>query len=128
MATNTSTTVITGDFAGAFPDALKLFGAPEALAPAGSTQADAQAITKAFAVVTGADGTKGNVLPAIAAAGQTCVVYNATATNGLKLYPASGSAINGGTVDVNISLEGKTLALLVATSTTNWAAIFTINA
>jgi len=97
------------------------------VASAGSTQSDAAALTAgALNTVTGADGTKGVLLPA-AAAGLTVDVYNAVATNGLKIWPASGDTINGGSGDAAITIEGKTLARLLCVDGTNWAAQFTAN-
>lgn len=124
---NSSTTPITGGPTGAFPDGYQSLGSAEAITPIGSSQATGQAITKAFAVVTGADGTKAVVLPAINAIGQMQMVYSATATNGLPIYPASGGAFNGGSANAAITIEGKTLAIFVASSLTNWAAIYTAN-
>lgn len=77
--------------------------------------------------VTAADGTKGVTLPA-AVVGDFHVVYNSVATNGLNIYPAgTATAINGGTGGAAIKIEGKTMALLVATSATNWGAIYTVD-
>ena len=99
-------------------------GAYEAITPAGTIQGDATALVGGKVnVVTGADGTKGVIL----AGGDVLYVYSATATNGLKIYPESGSAINGGTANAAITIEGKTLAIFVRTSPTDWAAIFTVN-
>lgn len=56
------------------------------------------------------------------------MVYSATATNGLKIYPPSGGSINGGSTSAAITIEGKTLALLIALDTAgNYAAIYTVN-
>lgn len=96
------------------------------LAGAGSSQGTAAAIVHTVTSVTGADGTVAVVMPT-AVAGDFRLVYNAVATNGLPIYPASGAAFNGGSSDAAITIEGKTLALLVATSTTNWAAVYTAN-
>ena len=77
--------------------------------------------------VTDGDGTKCVVLPVIRKEGQLCFVYHAVATVGLPIYPASGGTINSGTADACVTIEGKTLALFVSTSTTNWGAIYTAN-
>jgi hypothetical protein len=128
MAENSTTRSITGNLAGSAPDGLLIAGSPEAITPLGTSQSTAAPITKAFAVVTGADGTLAVTLPVISAAGQVQAIYNATATNGLPVFPNTGASINGGTVDSgSIAMEGKTLAILIATSTTNWSAIFTAN-
>ena len=100
---------------------------PVAVAAAGSTQADAAALPEgALHVVSAADGTKGVVLPA-AVAGAVCRVYNTHASNGLKVWPASGDDINDGTGDAAVTIEGKTLAYFEAADATTWAAIFTAN-
>lgn len=97
------------------------------VAAAGSAQGDATALSGAILYYeTAADGTKGVKLPT-PSAGQIVLVYTTVAANGLKVYPASGGAINGGSADAAITMEGKTLAIFIATSATNWAAIFTAN-
>lgn len=61
--------------------------------PAGSTNADAGAVpSNSLVTVTGADGTKGVILPALAG-GQTIRIKNVTAAI-LKVYPPSGAQIN----------------------------------
>lgn len=100
-------------------------GLIEEVVAAGSTQADAAELTaNATNTVSGADGTKGVVLPA-AVAGTEVKVYNEHATNGLKVYPASGDDINDGTTDAAITIEGKTFATFVALDGTTWAATYT---
>lgn len=98
-----------------------------AVAAAGSAQGDAAALTEnAYNIVSAADGTKGVVLPA-AVVGKEVWVYNTHASNGLKVYPASGDDINDGTTDAAITIEGKTLAYFKALDTATWAAIYTVN-
>lgn len=94
------------------------------VAAAGSAQGDAAALTAGVNVVTGADATKGVILPA-AVAGLTIEVYNAVAANGLKVYPATGDDINDGSANAAVTIEGKTLARFVALDTSTWAAQFT---
>jgi hypothetical protein len=96
------------------------------VAAAGSAQGDAAALVGRVNVVTGADGTKGVILPA-AIAGIQVDVYSSVATNGLKIYPASGDDINDGSADASITIEGKTLARFVAVDTSTWAAQYTVN-
>lgn len=96
------------------------------IAAAGSVQGDATAIANTISVVTGADGTKGVILPA-ATAGLVYIVYSSTATNGLKIYPASGDDINDGSADAAITIEGKTAAIFIAVDTATWTAIYTAN-
>lgn len=99
----------------------------EFIAPAGSAQTDATAITKSVAVVTGADGTKGVILPEPNGLNKSVVVYSATATSGLKVYPHSGGDINDGTGDAAITIEGKSRADFLCLDGVTWAAIYTAN-
>jgi hypothetical protein len=100
---------------------------PVAVASAGSTQANATLLTAGcLNVVSGADGTKGVLLPP-AVAGLVVRVYTSVATNGLKVWPASGDDINDGTGDASITIEGKTMAVFEAVDDTTWAAMFTVN-
>ena len=71
------------------------------VAAAGSAQGDAGAIVNLETIVTGADGAKGVVLPAVVD-NLIITVHNVTANQGLKIYPASGEKINGGTVNVAV--------------------------
>lgn len=100
---------------------------PASASGAGTNQGNATALSGAILYyVSGADGTVGVALPS-AAAGLVVGVYNLHASNGLKIYPASGDDINDGTTDAAITIEGKTLALFMALDTTTWAAIYTTN-
>ena len=63
-----------------------------ALAATGSTQTDAALVTAGQTIVTGADGTKGVILPA-AEVGDFVVLINNSAS-ALKVYPPTGAAIN----------------------------------
>lgn len=95
---------------------------PEAVAAAGSAQGDATAVgaTTGFVHATGADATKGIKLPA-ATAGKTLVVKNSDAANAvLKVYPATGDAINALSANASISMAAKTSAVFVALDTTTW--------
>jgi hypothetical protein len=105
-------------------------GAPAtAIACAGSTVADGTAIpaNATFQEVTGADGTKGVVLPSGCDAGHTVIVYSSAATNALKIYSASGGKINNGSADAAFSATARKpvlLKLLDATSGANaWVAL-----
>jgi hypothetical protein len=92
-------------------------------AAAGTTQATATPLTASVNHVTGANGTAGVRLPAIAQPGQVVAVYNASAGFSLKVYPPTGGTINGGSINTAVNQSGVTLALFIATSSTNWAAI-----
>jgi len=99
----------------------------DAVAALGSIQGDAALLAVGFNTVSAADATKGVVLPA-SVPGRVVRVYNEHATGGLKIYPPVSSAINGGSVNAAITTEGRTLAYLECVTTTNWAAVFTVNA
>jgi hypothetical protein len=103
-----------------------LFG-NASVAATGTNQATAAPLPATSNTVTAADGTKAVLLPAIAAAGQRVSVYNAVATNGLPVFPTSTNTINNGTGAAAVTIEGYSLAIFEATSTTNWGAIFTTN-
>lgn len=96
-------------------------GGIASLAAAGSAQGDAGAIVSTVAIVTGADGTKGVVLPA-AAVGLFRRVYNSNSSNVLKVYPASGDDINDGTADVAISVPPLTTVDFHALDSATWVA------
>lgn len=99
------------------------------VAAAGSVIANAAAISAnvGLTIVTGADDTKGVILPA-AVPGKEIKIYQDAATAGLKVYGQVNSTINQGSANAAIVMEGRTLATFIGTSGTNWAAAFTINA
>lgn len=92
-----------------------------AVAAAGSVQGDAAALSEGFNVVSGADATKGVILPT-AAIGKVVEVKN-TAAAALKIYPATGAAINAVAANGAYSITNLTTTRLVATSTTQWYSI-----
>lgn len=100
--------------------------AAAAIAAAGSVQGDAAALTNVLNTVSAADGTKGVILPA-AQPGLRVDVYNEHATNGLKVYPATGDDINDGSANAAVTMEGKGLATFIALDTSTWAARFVVN-
>ena len=91
------------------------------VAAAGSTQANAAAVSDGFTLVSGADGTKGILLPA-AVAGRTVILKN-NANAVLKVWPASGDAVNAITADSNYVLAAYTSSLLVAYDSTTWYSV-----
>lgn len=99
------------------------------VACAGNSQGTAAALSYVVNNVTGADATKGVVLPANpgTTASRFVVVYNSVATNGLPVYPPSSGTINGGSANAAVTIEGKTLALFFSTDAANWSAIYTAN-
>lgn len=92
-------------------------------AAAGSTRADATALTASFSWVTGADATKGVVLPA-PTAGRVVVVKNDDAANAvLKVYAPGSAKINGVAGTTAFSMAAKTAGWFVAYDTTDWFSV-----
>lgn len=89
---------------------------------AGSTQGDAAQLYHGMNVVTGADGTKGVILPT---AVPGMIVYLKGVTSAvLKVYPKTGGAINSGSANAALSLTtGLMPSIFIATSTTQWYTI-----
>lgn len=94
-----------------------------ALAATGADQAGAAPIVSAsgaFIHATAADGTKGIRLPA-AVAGMEYLIKNSDAANAvLKVYPATGDAINALAANASLDMAAKTSVLLVALDGTTW--------
>jgi hypothetical protein len=90
-------------------------------AAAGNSQGTGTAMTADINAVTGADGTKGVVLPT-AVDGISISVINTDTTNLLKVYPATGAAINSLSANAAYSLQPGESAVFSATSTTQWYA------
>lgn len=94
-------------------------------AAAGSTISDATAMTADYNTVTGADGTKGVKLKT-AASNAVQVVLN-TGSNDLKVYPITGSQINGLGTGNPITLGPGQLGFFIGRSTILWYATATTN-
>lgn len=93
------------------------------IAAAGSVQGNATAITTEFVVVTGANASKGAVLPA-ALAGRSVLVKNADAANAtLLLYPAGTDTINALSAGTDIVMAAKTAAVLFCPVAGAWYTI-----
>jgi len=93
----------------------------ETVAAAGSAQGDAAAMSADFVLVTGADATKGVILPT-PVAGRVLMLKNNTNAV-LKVYPATGGAINAIAANGAMSLAALVGAVFVASSTTQWFTI-----
>ena len=92
-------------------------------AAAGSTRADATALTASFSWVTGADATKGVVLPA-PTAGRVIAIKNDDAANAiLKVYAPGSAQINGVAGSTAFSMAAKTACFFVAYDATDWFSI-----
>jgi len=89
---------------------------------AGSSQSDAAQLYHGFNVVTGADGTKGVILPT---AVPGMIVYLKGVTSAvLKVYGKTGASINGGSANAALSLTtGLMPSIFIASSTTQWYTI-----
>ena len=90
----------------------------QTLAAAGSAQGDAGKITGQFVFVTDADATKGVILPTVTN-GKFIIVVN-TANAVLKIYPASGEKIQGGTANANIGLAAYSVFLCGYKASGDW--------
>ena len=66
----------------------------------------------------------GPTLPADAAPGDRYTVFNGSA-NTIKVWPASGYSINGGTADAALSLTTLKVAEFVSLGNGNWISILT---
>ena len=90
----------------------------QTLAAAGSAQGNAGTITGQLVFVTDADATKGVILPTVTN-GKFIIVVN-TANAILKIYPASGEKIQGGTANANISLAAYSVFLCGYKASGEW--------
>lgn len=88
-------------------------------AAAGSGQSTGTALKTQTCVVTAADGTKGVVLPT-AKIGMTILVINTVADSALKVYPATGAAINALSANAAFTVGGGQVAKFVATAALQW--------
>jgi predicted RecA/RadA family phage recombinase len=89
---------------------------------AGSVIGDAAQLSQGFNIVTGADGTKGVILPT-AVAGMVVYVKGVTA-GVLKVWPKTGGTINALSASAALSLTtGAMPSILIATSATQWYTI-----
>lgn len=104
------------------------YGPAVALAAAGTVIANAAAIASRFTHVTGADDSKGVILPSTASPGDEYLIYQSHATSGLKVYPPVNGDINDGSANAAVVQEGKSLGRYINLDGTTWAAAFTANA
>lgn len=89
------------------------------VAAAGSVIGDAAQLSQGINVVTGADGTKGVILP-VAVPGMQ-VIVKGTASAVLKVWPKTGAAINALSASAALSMTTGAMPLtFVATSATQW--------
>lgn len=90
----------------------------EALAATGTVQADAAQLIAGFNYVTGADDAKGVKLPG--AKKGLAVIIKVGPGADLKVWPATGDAINDGSANASITVVDDVCFMLVAKDTTNW--------
>lgn len=88
------------------------------VAATGSAQGDAAAVATGFTLVTAADGTKGVILPAASAGKKVEIKNGANAV--LKIYPATGDAINAIAANGALSIAALTSVILTAYDATTW--------
>ncbi len=93
-----------------------------AVAAAGTTAADATAITAQVNAVTASDGTKGVALPAAATTTGPFWIINTVGNASLKVYPVNGGNdnINGLAEDAAFVMAPGTTAIFIPTSATQW--------
>ena len=92
-------------------------------AAAGSTRADATALTASFSWVTGADAAKGVVLPAPTAGRVIAIKNDDTANAVLKVYAPGSAQINSVAGSTAFSMAAKTACFFVAYDATDWFSI-----
>jgi hypothetical protein len=92
------------------------------VAATGGNQDSAAALDWGFTLVTGADDSKGVILPD-ATTGGSVTVLNAEAANTFEVYPASGETINGGNADVAVTVGNAEASIFIAISDTAWRTI-----
>lgn len=93
----------------------------ETVAAAGSTNADAAALTKQVTYVTASDGTKGVILPSTAEIGEFFIIHNSVNAQNLKLYPPASGTLNGGTATTgSVLIAGEETCIIVKATSTAW--------
>ena len=89
------------------------------VAAAGNSAGTATAITDDVNLVTGADATKGVILP-VGVAGMRIEIVNLVTTALLKVYPDTGGQINAAGANTAFSLAAQTAATFVCTAALTW--------
>ena len=82
----------------------------------------AQSLPTAIVEYTTSTSNYGPTLPAAAAPGDMYTVFN-TSANTIKVWPASGFKINGGSADAALSIATLKSAVFVSLGDGNWFAI-----
>lgn len=94
---------------------------PSTVAATGSVQTDAAALGTGVNLVTGADATKGVILPT-GANGKFILVKNNTNAV-LKVYPKTGGIINALSANAALSMAALTSAVFFTVDGLNWVTI-----
>lgn len=89
---------------------------------AGATQGTATALTRSYNVVTTVASNTGVVLPTPSTAGLLVTVVNKGA-NTLRVYPATGGAIDSAGTNAFVTLAPNGSVTYEASSTTNWLTV-----
>jgi hypothetical protein len=130
--TITGATIVGGTLSGTFTggtfSAPTLTGASLSVdvakpAAAGTTRADATALTASFSWVTAADGNKGVILPAPTAGRLVLIKNDDTANAALKVYAPGSAKINGVAGTTAFSMAAKTAGWFVAYDSTDWFSV-----
>jgi hypothetical protein len=117
---------VTGNVTGALTGAVNLPAAT--VAALGSDQAGAAAVAAGFTLVSDANDAKGVRLPA-ATAGAVVILKNLVSNQYLKVYPATGDKIDGGSANAAVNMNDGSSAMFVAYDTTDWYSVaFTAHA
>ncbi len=93
-------------------------GSEGTLAATGSVQGDAAPIVTDNVEISGADNTKGAILPNTA--GARIFVHNSDGSHSLKIYPHSGAQIATAGTNTALSIGANSLNMFIRTSTTQW--------
>ena len=98
-------------------------GTETTVAAAGSTSADAATLTGDSNMVTGADGTKGVILPNVEA--NSMILVSNQAGSALKVYPPASGKLNGLTASSgSVSIAANKGGYFARLDNINWIAIY----
>lgn len=89
------------------------------VAVGGTAQANANAVTEGFTVVTGADNTAAVVLPS-AVRGAVVILKSTTSGKTLQVFPAASDKINGAAANAVYNMANLSQRVFVAYDETDW--------
>lgn len=91
------------------------------VAAAGTDATNGGQLAAGFTVVTGANATKGVLLPATPVAGTVVIIKNEDSANAvLKVWPDTAATINAISSNADYPLAAKASLMLIADSPTQW--------